>query len=107
MRYYETLFVVNPNYEHAKLARVIDAVKEEISRNQGTILNIDEWGKKRLAYPINNHKYGIYVLIQFESENHGLVRELESWLKLSTDIFVSLVAKLKSKPEIQGAEQAA
>ena len=101
MRYYETLFVVNPNFEHAKLTQVIDAVKKEISRNEGTILNIDEWGKKRLAYPIENHKYGIYVLIQFESQNHGLVRELENWLKLSTDIIASLVARLKSKPEVE------
>ena len=107
MRYYETLFVVNPNHEHAKLAQVIDAVKKEISRNDGTILNIDEWGKKRLAYPIENHKYGIYVLIQFESENHGLVRELEDWLKLSTDIIASLVARLKSKPEIKETEKEA
>jgi len=101
VRYYETLFVVNPNFEHAKLTQVIDAVKKEISRNEGTILNIDEWGKKRLAYPIENHKYGIYVLIQFESQNHGLVRELENWLKLSTDIIASLVARLKSKPEVE------
>jgi len=41
------------------------------------------------------------VLIQFESQNHGLVRELENWLKLSTDIIASLVARLKSKPEVE------
>jgi len=101
VRYYENLFIVNPNHEHAKLSQIIDAVKHEITQANGNILLIDEWGKKRLAYPIENHKYGNYVLIQFETENNGLIKDVESWLKLSPDVIAYMTVKLDTKPEIK------
>ena len=107
MRYYENLFVVNPNIEQEKYTLLIQAVKAEIGRLKGSILNLEDWGKRRLAYPIKKHRYGSYVLIQFESENIGLVRELEAWLRLNQGILAFITVVLDEKPSVQPSQSVA
>lgn len=107
MRYYENLFIVNPNIEHNRLTQVIDSAKGEIIRLGGQVLFVDDWGKKRLAYPIEKHRYGNYVLIQFETENHSVIRELGNWMKLVADIIAYQTIRLDQKPEVKPAESAA
>jgi len=101
LKYYENLFIVNPNYEHDRLRKVIDSVKAEIARLKGSVFFLEDWGKKRLAYPIEKHNFGNYVLVQFETENSKLVRELEDWMKLAPDIMSNIIVSLKKKPEIR------
>ena len=101
MRYYENLFIVHPNHEQEKLTNTIEDVKKEISNLDGNILNLEDWGKRRLAYPIEKQKYGTYVLIQYESENSKINRELENWMKIKPEILSYLVTALKEKPEVR------
>jgi len=106
LRYYENLFVVNPNIEQEKYTMLIEAVKAEIGRLNGNILNLEDWGKRRLAYPIKKHRYGSYVLIQFESENIGLVRELEAWMRLNQSVLAFITVVLDEKPSAKSAQPA-
>jgi len=99
VRYYENLFIVHPNYEQEKLTHSIEAVKKEIANLNGNVLVIEEWGKRRLAYPIEKQKYGSYVLIQYESENHKINLDLEAWMKLRTEILAYQTIALDNKPE--------
>lgn len=99
MRYYENLFIVDPNFEQDRLSNLINDVKEEITQNGGSILSVDNWGKKKLAYPIEKHKYGNYVLIQFETENNRLVKTLENWMELADGILAKITVRLNKKPE--------
>lgn len=98
MRYYENLFIVNPNIEQERLTQVIESVKNEISALDGKTLNVEDWGKRRLAYPIKKHKYGTYVLVQFESSNGGIVKALNEWLKLNQSILSHITVLLDTKP---------
>ncbi|HPC35810.1 MAG TPA: 30S ribosomal protein S6 [Candidatus Marinimicrobia bacterium] len=98
MRYYENLFIVNPNIEQEKFTQLIQTVKAEIERLSGNILNLEDWGKRRLAYPIQKHRYGSYVLVQFETENVELVKELESWFRLNQGILAFMTVGLDEKP---------
>jgi small subunit ribosomal protein S6 len=98
LRYYENLFIVNPNIEQEKFTQLIQTVKAEIERLDGNILNLEDWGKRRLAYPIQKHRYGSYVLAQFETENVELVKELESWLRLNQGILAFMTVALDEKP---------
>ncbi|MDO9547560.1 MAG: 30S ribosomal protein S6 [Candidatus Marinimicrobia bacterium] len=104
MRYYENLFIVHPNYEQEKLTHTIEAAKKEIANLNGTVLVIEEWGKRRLAYPIEKQKYGSYVLVQYESENQKINLELEAWMKLRTEILSYMTVALDSKPEPHSAD---
>lgn len=57
-------------------------------------------GQKRLAYPINNHKYGTYVLLHFETENTEGLDDFESFMKLNNSVLRYQNVRLNSKPEV-------
>ena len=69
MTKYELAVVVSAKIEDDERAKVVDKVKALIERFGGQITNIDEWGKKRLAYEIQKMREGYYYFIHFESES--------------------------------------
>ena len=68
MNKYELAVVVNAKIEDDARVATVEKVKEYIARYGGTITNVDEWGKKRLAYEIEKMKEGYYYFIQFEAD---------------------------------------
>lgn len=68
MNKYELAVVVNAKIEDDERLATIEKVKEYIARYGGTITNVDEWGKKRLAYEIQKMREGFYYFIQFEAD---------------------------------------
>ena len=66
MNKYELTVVVNAKIEDD--VRVATVEKEYVARYGGTVTNVDEWGKKRLAYEIQKMKEGFYYFIQFEAD---------------------------------------
>ena len=69
MNKYELAVVVNAKIEEDVRVATIEKVKEYITRFGGTISDVDEWGKKRLAYEIQKMKEGFYYFIHFESDS--------------------------------------
>ena len=68
MNKYELALVVNAKIEDEARVATVDKVKGIIEKFGGTITNVDEWGKKRLAYEIQKMKEGFYYFIQFDSD---------------------------------------
>ena len=69
MNKYELAVVVNAKLEDEERAAVIDKVKALIERFGGTVTNVDDWGKKRLAYEIQKMKEAFYYFVSFESDS--------------------------------------
>ena len=69
MNKYELAVVVNAKIEDDPRTATIEKVKEYITRFGGTITNVDEWGKRRLAYEIQKMREGFYYFIQFEADS--------------------------------------
>ena len=69
MSKYELAVVVSAKLEDDARAEVIEKVKALVTRFGGNITDVDEWGKKRLAYEIQKMKEGFYYFIQFESDS--------------------------------------
>ena len=67
MNKYELTVVVNAKLEDEERLATVEKVKEYITRFGGEITNVDEWGKKRLAYEIQKMKEGFYYFIQFDA----------------------------------------
>jgi small subunit ribosomal protein S6 len=65
---YETIFILDSLLTPEEIDKIIDRVKEIVESNNGKILTVDKWGKRRLAYEIQKKQYGFYVAIEFESE---------------------------------------
>ena len=77
---YETMYIAHPALEGGRLKDLILSIEESMNKLGGKTHIIDVWGKKKLAYPINKEKYGIYILLQFEntgSNNKEFNLELE------------------------------
>ena len=68
MNKYELTVVVNAKIEDDVRVATVEKVKEYVARYGGTGTNVDEWGKKRLAYEIQKMKEGFYYFIQFEAD---------------------------------------
>lgn len=67
MNKYELALVVNAKIEDDARAAVVEKAKEYIARFGGTVTEVEDWGKKRLAYDIQKMREGFYYFIQFES----------------------------------------
>ena len=68
MNKYELAVVVNAKIEDEERAQVIEKVKEMITRFGGNVTDVDEWGKRRLAYEIQKMKEAYYYFVHFEAD---------------------------------------
>jgi small subunit ribosomal protein S6 len=68
LREYETVFVLHPTYEEKEVEAEIQLVSDMITNSGGSILEIDRWGRRRLAYEIDKVHEGIYTLLRFSSD---------------------------------------
>ncbi len=91
MNAYETLFVVDPTIGDDAIKATVAKFTELITVN-GSIENISEWGKRRLAYPINDIPEGYYVLVNFKSEA-AFIAELERIYGIDERIMRNIVVK--------------
>ncbi|MBT3299647.1 MAG: 30S ribosomal protein S6 [Candidatus Marinimicrobia bacterium] len=98
MRYYETLYIVNPNFEDKKVETILAEVGGELQKTKTKVINHHVWGKKHLAYPIQKQKYGTFILMQYGKEDAGSLLEFDTWMKLNTSILRHLTTRLESEP---------
>lgn len=94
MTSYEVMYIVNAGLEDQPRAELIERFASLITREGGTIDKQDEWGKRRLAYPINDMNEGYYVLLRIKAPVE-LPRELERNLQISEDVIRYLVTKVE------------
>ena len=99
MRYYESLYIVNPNYEQERLDDVMKSVADKLSEYGFSIINHRIWGKKRLAYSIEKHKYGSFILLHFETESTENLERFERFMILQKTILRNQTVSLAIKPE--------
>ena len=68
MNNYETVFIVTPVLSEAQVQEVADKFQGVITENGGQLVNVEKWGLKSLAYPIQNKTTGFYFLVEFTGE---------------------------------------
>ncbi len=88
---YETIFVVDLQKGEEEVKAIVDKFTKLIADN-GTVEETDEWGKRRLAYPINDLNEGYYVLVKFTAPAQ-FVSELERIFGITEGIMRSIVVK--------------
>ncbi len=89
---YETVFIVNTELGEEKVQELVAKFKGMIEKN-ATVDNIDEWGKKRLAYPIEDVNDGYYVVIQYTA-NRDFPVELERVFNINEGILRSMTIRM-------------
>ncbi len=100
MRYYETLYIVNPNLENDALDKTMGEIGQELEKTKSKLINHRVWGKKRLAYPVQKQKYGSYILMQFEGGEQQKMVEFDTWMKLNNTVLRHMTVTLDEQPEV-------
>ena len=101
MKYYESLYIINPNYEQDRLNGIMKTVADKISEYGFSIINHHVWSKKRLAYSIQKHKYGTFVLLHFQTESAENLNRFERFMVLEKPIIRHQTVGLKECPEVE------
>ena len=92
MTKYELCFVVNAKIEDEEREKAVARAKHLIERIGGTVTNVDEWGKKKLAYEIQKMREGFYYFIQFEAPTSAPA-EIESRVRIMDSVLRYLIVK--------------
>ncbi|NLD46751.1 MAG: 30S ribosomal protein S6 [Clostridiaceae bacterium] len=91
LKKYETIFITSPELSEEDTKNLIEKIKGLIETS-AQLDSIDEWGKRKLAYPINDFNEGYYVLINFSSEP-DFPHELERVYKITDGIIKDMIIK--------------
>ena len=100
LREYETIYILESTIDPDEADRVATRIKEIISARTGHLLKIDNWGKRRLAYPIRKSSRGVFVFVKYLGFE-DLVAEIERNLRLLDAVvrYQTVVMKPDVKPE--------
>lgn len=84
-REYETIYILRPDVAKDAAEKVAGRVEEVVGREGGRLTRVETWGRRTLAYSVNRHKRGVYVLLKYLG-NGSLVNELERNLRMLDDV---------------------
>ena len=93
MNNYELALVVNAKIDDEVRNQTVESVKDLITRFGGSITNVDEWGKRRLAYEIQKMREGYYYLIKFDADSN-VPSEVEERIRIMENVIRFLCIKL-------------
>ena len=100
MRYYESLYIINPNYEQNLINKIMKEIEEKCANLKFKVINHNIWGKKRLAYNIDKHKYGSFILLHFETSEINSLKDYDRFMILQNNVLRNQTVLLDKKPEL-------
>lgn len=92
MNHYELMYIIVPTVEGEALEAVMTKISTLIESVNGTITEVKKWGKRRLAYEINDIKDGFYVLLTFDGPPES-IKEIDRVLKLTEEVLRFLLTR--------------
>ncbi|MDO8721115.1 MAG: 30S ribosomal protein S6 [Syntrophales bacterium] len=104
MRRYETIFITYPELPEEEINGLIERYDAVIKGGSGTVIKVEKWGKRKLAYEINKQPRGYYVLIDFAGGT-AVVTELERNLRIGDKILKYMTIKTQERVNLQDIEK--
>lgn len=95
-RDYELGFILNPEVSEEQTRTILDRVEQVVANYNGQIVRINQWGRRRLGYPIEHHRDGFYVFIDMILTPETVI-ELDRTLKVSEEVLRHLVKRRDPK----------
>ncbi len=93
---YEIGFIITPEVNEEEVKKIIESITGTITKAKGVIENLDEWGRKKLAFPIKKNLEGYYVFIQTEVDG-SVIATLERRLKQMEKVLRFITLRLDDK----------
>ncbi len=95
-RYYETVVVIDSLIGDDAIKTIIEKIKDVITQKQAKIVKLEEWGKKKLAYPIKKKTYGYYVSVEFEGPG-DVNAALQEYYRITESILRNIITLVDSR----------
>jgi small subunit ribosomal protein S6 len=95
-RDYELAFILNPEVNEEQTQTILGRVSQVVENHGGQIVKVNQWGRRRLAYPIEHHRDGLYVFIDMILTPETVI-ELERTLKVSEEVLRHMVKRRDPK----------
>lgn len=95
-RDYEIGFVLNPDVNEEQTRAILERIEQIVTRYGGQVMKVNQWGRRRLAYPIQHHRDGFYVFID-TILTPETVDEVDRTLKVSEEVIRHLIKKRDPK----------
>ena len=92
-RAYELMIIVDQDVDDAANRAVIERVKEMVAADGGTTPNVDNWGRRRFAYPINKKNEGVYTVLEIVTQAANL-DEVDRYLRLADEVVRHKIIRL-------------
>lgn len=96
---YETIYVLRSDVDAETAERIQSRVGDAIEREQGKIVKVESWGRRRLAYPIGKQRRGVYVYVKYVGGG-GLVAEIERNLKLQDAVMKFMTVQTSDEVDL-------
>ncbi|HLR20028.1 MAG TPA: 30S ribosomal protein S6 [Staphylococcus sp.] len=93
MRTYEVMYIVRPNIEEDAKKAVVERFNGILSENSSEVLEVKDWGKRRLAYEINDFSEGYYNIVRIQTEDNEATDEFQRLAKINDDIIRYIVIR--------------
>ena len=107
MAYYESICILRSSVQEDEVSQIIGKMKGALEKHGASILKVDNWGKKKLAYEVGHDRRGSFVLFQFEAKGN-VVYELERLYRLEDGVlkFMTVAVDKEFLTRDQNAEPA-
>ncbi len=92
LRDYELMVILSPNITEEEFPASLERLQKSIASGGGEVVEVNNWGRRRLAYPIKSHLEGNYVLSQVRLDP-GQIPSLENTLRISEEVIRHLLVK--------------
>ena len=102
MREYETTFVLAPTLSEEEVEETVTSFTGVAEEKGAKVVNVDNWGKRRLAFPVKKHEDGFYVVLTLQEETVEAVTELERRFKVNDSVIRFL--SIRVDEELKRAE---
>jgi len=95
-RDYELGFILNPEVSEEQTRAILERIEQIVSKYDGQVVKVNQWGRRRLAYPIQHHRDGYYVFIDMILTPETVL-ELDRTLKVSEEVLRHLIKRRDPK----------
>jgi small subunit ribosomal protein S6 len=95
-RDYEIGFILNPEVSEEQTRAILERIEQVVANHDGQVLKVNQWGRRRLAYPIDHHRDGYYVFID-TILTPETIAELDRTLKVSEEVLRHLIKRRDPK----------
>ncbi len=105
MNYYEYIVILDPNLDDNAIEETVQRIRDVVISQGGEIFKSENWGRRKLAYELNKHQKGCYILLLFKAPP-STIAELEKLSKVVDPIIKFMVVKLTKKKQIEAVTAA-